>query len=227
MKNVRNHFQEEARQFDEIIIKLIPYYDQMIDALVNALPFDKQQPIRIIDLGCGTGTISLAIKKQFPNAIITCLDMAPNMLEMTNSKLTQYGDDIEYIEAAFADDNFAQKYDAVVSSLALHHLVTDNDKQNYYKLIYESLNPGGVFYNADVILGESEAQQIEYLEKWKEFMLRSVSEEEIENKWLVKYYDEDHPAKLSDHLRWLEQTGFKDFQTIWQYYGGAVFGGVK
>jgi tRNA (cmo5U34)-methyltransferase len=44
-------------------------------------------------------------------------------------------------------------YDVVLSSLALHHLPTDGDKQHLYRRIYDSLAPGGVFYTADVVLG--------------------------------------------------------------------------
>ena len=44
--------------FDAIIRRLIPFYEQMINALVLALPCNSSQPIRVIDLGCGTGTIA-------------------------------------------------------------------------------------------------------------------------------------------------------------------------
>jgi tRNA (cmo5U34)-methyltransferase len=46
-------------------------------------------------------------------------------------------------------------YDVVVSSLALHHLVTDAGKRQFYRRINRSLRPGGVFYSANVVLGAS------------------------------------------------------------------------
>lgn len=55
----------------------------------------------------------------------------------------------------FTDYKFDDTYDVVVSSLALHHLVTDEDKIDFYRKIHESLSPDGVFFNADVILGSS------------------------------------------------------------------------
>jgi tRNA (cmo5U34)-methyltransferase len=226
MKNVKDHFQGEAKEFDELIIKLVPYYSRMLRALVSALPLPRDKEIAVLDLGCGTGTISKKVKEIFPQAKITCFDLAPNMLAVAKGKLAEYGEDIEFEEGQFSTMSFNKKYDAVVSSLALHHL-TNDDKKEFYKVLYQKIKPGGVFYNADVVLGETAYLQELNIARWKEFMLRRVSEEEINNKWLPKYYAEDIPAKLSDHLEWLKEAGFKDVDVIWKYYGGAVYGGTK
>jgi len=58
-------------------------------------------------------------------------------------------------------------------------------------------------------------------------MSRSVPGEEIEGKWIPKYQDEDHPAKLTDHLAWMVEIGFADVDVIWKYFSLAVFGGIK
>jgi len=92
MKRVIDHFEEEAARFDGIIIQLIPYYRQMVEALVLSIPFPKSQSIRVLDLGCGTGTIAHQIKTVFPNAKITCLDIAANMIRVAQAKLSQYND---------------------------------------------------------------------------------------------------------------------------------------
>ncbi|MBN1790861.1 MAG: class I SAM-dependent methyltransferase, partial [Bacteroidales bacterium] len=90
MKQIKEHFEAEAKEFDEVIIRLIPYYNQMVRALVDAIHFDTKQPIRVMDLGCGTGTIAKAISDKFPNATIDCLDLASNMIEMAKLKLASH-----------------------------------------------------------------------------------------------------------------------------------------
>jgi len=85
MKNIKTHFEQEAAEFDGIIQKLIPYYNQMLDALVSVIPFPESRAIHVIDLGCGTGTIALRVKTRFRRAKITCVDIAENMLEMVGS----------------------------------------------------------------------------------------------------------------------------------------------
>ncbi len=223
---VKEHFEEEATEFDELILKLIPHYKEMINALISSIPFKKKDSIKVMDLGCGTGTITKALKEEFPNAQIKCLDLAENMLEMAKIKLNDYKD-IKYVTGDFYHFNFSEKYDVIVSSLALHHLVTDNDKKDFYEKIYEALNQSGVFLNADVVLGSNEHLNELYLEKWKEFMNKSIEMDEIEQKWIPAAEEEDHPSKLVDQLNWLQNIGFKDVDVIWKHYGRAVYGGYK
>ena len=226
MEKVRQHFEEEAHEFDKIIRRLIPYYEQMLDALIAALPFNQSQAIRVIDLGCGTGTIAKRIKDVYPQANITCVDIADKMLQVAQTKLG-VGEDVRYQIANFENYEFDSIYDVAISSLALHHLVSDDDKIKFYKKIYSCLSPGGVFYNADNVLGSGSHLQGLYIEKWREYMSRQISIEEIEQKWIPKHYVEDHPADLISQLTWLHDIGFIQIDIIWKYYNFAVYGGSK
>ncbi len=50
---IKKHFEEEAKEFDQIILKLVPFYEEMTDALVLAIPFEKSNPINVIDVELG------------------------------------------------------------------------------------------------------------------------------------------------------------------------------
>ncbi|BDU50955.1 class I SAM-dependent methyltransferase [Haliovirga abyssi] len=223
---IKNHFEEEAKEFDGIILKLIPFYKEMLEALILSIPFEKNSEIEVIDLGCGTGNILDKVKKQFPNAKLTAVDLSKNMIEMTKIKLEKYND-VDYYVGDFYNFEFLKKYDVILSSLALHHLVTDEDKKIFYNKIYNALSQNGVFYNADVVLGSNYKVQDVYMNKWIEFMKKSCSIDEIENIWLEKYQEEDSPTTLINHLNWLEEIGFKDIDVIWKYYNYSVYGGKK
>jgi tRNA (cmo5U34)-methyltransferase len=226
MDKIKDHFEEEAREFDRIIVTLIPEYPRMVEALVAAIPFENSAPVRIIDLGCGTGTVAEHVLGSFPNAQVTCLDLAENMITMARAKLRGQPH-VNYVVGDFNKFDLDGDYDVVVSSLALHHLWTNDDKRQFYRRIYRSLCSGGVFYNADVVLGSSDFLQGVYMRQWRAFMRRKVSPAEIEAKWIPKYHAEDHPAKLTDHLAWLVEIGFADVDVIWKRYNFAVFGGKK
>lgn len=226
METVKKHFEEEAKEFDQIIMRLIPYYPEMIDAVITAIPFDRSSRINVIDLGCGTGTISKCIKETFPRARISCLDLAENMIEMAKLKLAKFAN-TRFQVGNFTDYEFDDTYDVIVSSLALHHLVSDEAKIDFYRKIYESLSLHGVFINADIILGSGEYLQKAYMEKWKDFMKRQVAQEEINNKWLPQYQEEDRPAKLMNQIAWLTNLGFGEVDVLWKYYNFAVYGGRK
>jgi tRNA (cmo5U34)-methyltransferase len=225
MDRVKKHFEEEARIFDKVIVQLIPYYNRMVDALVSAVPFGKNDSFKVVDLGCGTGTIANILKRKFSKAKVVCFDIAENMIEQAKKNLKDY-DDIEYVLGDFSKTGFSMKCDMVLSSLALHHMVTDREKENFYAQIYKNLSKGGGFYNADVVLGSNKVIQKVYMDKWKEFMLNRITEEEVERTY-EKYHSEDHPAQLMKQLKWLEGIGFKDVDVIWKHFNFAVYGGVK
>ncbi len=224
MEKVKEHFEDEAHKFDQIIRQLTPYYDEMLDALILALSFSVSGATQVIDLGCGTGTVARRIKETFPNASFTCVDIAENMLAMAKRKL---GTNARYQLADFRSYEFDGTYDLVVSSLALHHLETDKEKKIFYGKIFNSLAPGGAFFNADVILASSSRVQEGYMKKWKDFMRKRVSDDEIESKWIPIHHEEDRPARLTAQLSWLCDIGFTEVDVVWKYYNFAVYGGRK
>jgi len=226
MQKIKEHFEEEAAQFDAIIRRLIPYYEQMLTALTDTLPFPNDQPISILDLGSGTGAVSLALLERYPNAQVTLLDLSPKMLAIARERIPQRNLKA-VIESDFSEWSWDHPYDVVASSLALHHLPSDAEKASFYDQIHAHLTPGGAFVNADVVLASSEQTQLVYLEKWKSFMARSISREEIETEWIPRYNNEDLPTTLSFHLEALQKSGFREVDVYWKYYNFAVFGGLK
>lgn len=226
MEHVKEHFEEEAKEFDGTIVKLIPKYSQMIDSMILTIPHDVSDEFNVLDLGTGTGNVSRAVKEKFKNTNIDCIDIADKMIEMAKIKLADYNN-IRYYTGDFNEFEFEDNYDVIVSSLALHHIRTDDEKKEFYYKIYNSLKDGGIFINSDSVLGSNEKMQEIYSEKWKEFMLNNVPENEIENKWIPQSKKEDYPVPITQHIKWMEETGFKDMDIVWKYYGWAVYCGTR
>lgn len=222
MESIKKHFEEEAAEYDGIIKNLIPYYSGMVEAIVNSMPFRASDCIEVIDLGCGTGTVSRAVKNACPHAKLTCLDISGKMLQIASGKLRE-AQDTTYINCSFTEFEFDKRYDAVVSSLALHHLVTREDKLDFYKKIYSGLNPGGVFINADLVLASADTLQAIYMKQWKNFMYKNVPADEVEKRWIPANLEEDSPASLTDHFEMLKEAGFTVMDVVWKYYNFAVY----
>ncbi|MBI3760806.1 MAG: methyltransferase domain-containing protein [Chloroflexi bacterium] len=104
---------------------------------------------RLLDLGCGTGTLTLLIKQLHPDSEVVGLDGDPNVLEIARGKAAQAGVTITLdhglaFQLPYPDGSF----DRVLSSLVLHHL-TSEDKQRAAHEVFRVLRPGGELHVAD------------------------------------------------------------------------------
>jgi len=224
-RQVFEHFNGEARVFDAGIVKSVPHYRQMIEVIVELLPFPRRQKVVLLDIGTGTGNIACNLKAAFPNSRLVCLDLSPNMLAAAKQKLARF-QGIEYVEADAAAYKLDRKYDAIVSSLTLHHLEDDAAKHAFHRKVFRALKKGGMFINADIIIAPDKRMQAVNLAKWQEFILRSSSPAFAADRY-KKYKAEDRPAILLHELSSLKKCGFRSVEVFWKYYNFAVYGGMK
>jgi tRNA (cmo5U34)-methyltransferase len=223
-QQIQAHFDQEAAEFDAIIQKIIPYYNQLIEAVIASIPFSKEQSFSVIDLGCGTGTLAQAIRQVYPYVELTCVDLSREMLKLAKYKL---GSGIKCFACSFEELTFDQTYDVAVSSLALHHLDPTSGHRHFYQKLYQALNPGGLFINADVIKTEDPQLQAAFMEKWIAYMQRKISRQEIQERWLKSHFEEDRPVPLMGELQLLKEIGFQSIDVVYKYYNYAVYLGRK
>ena len=224
MEQIKQHFEEAARDFDRNILKVIPHYEDMLQALIRSIPFKSSAPISVLDVGCGTGRLGQLILETYPEAHLTCLDFSEQMVETAKAKLAGYSQ-VSYVLQDFRDYEPGELFDVVVSSLALHHLPTGY-KRKFYERVHAGLRPGGCFYNADLVLGSGKHLQSLYMAIWEGFMKHQLDAHEIQ-KTLSIYYEEDQPDMLADQLRWLSEIGYAAVDVPWKHYGFAVYGGAR
>jgi ubiquinone/menaquinone biosynthesis C-methylase UbiE len=104
---------------------------------------------RVLDLGCGTATLILLIKKVHPDAEVVGLDGDAKVLEIARAKSADAGMDIalDYgmaFELPYPEHSFHR----VLSSLLLHHLTREN-KLCTLREAFRVLHPGGEMHIAD------------------------------------------------------------------------------
>ncbi|MBD2529159.1 class I SAM-dependent methyltransferase [Nostoc flagelliforme FACHB-838] len=221
--------------FDTGIRQLLPRYDEMLEVIARCLPSTSR---RILELGCGTGELSLKILNRFPDAQVIALDYSPRMLQFAQDKITAAGYQKRWVgtQADFGDWannpeklDIGSEFDGCVSSLAIHHL-QDEMKLKLFERIAASLTQDGYFWNADPTLLESPALAEAYKVAREEWSLQQgTSLTEIRAKLGVTstqgYSSQDQLATLGAHLQMLTKAGFKIVAVPWKYYGLAVFGG--
>ena len=103
----------------------------------------------VLDLACGTGTLTRMIKLENPAMTVRGLDGDPDILELARYKSQQEGLDIHFDQdMSFSMPYTDNSFDLIVSSLFFHHL-TANNKRRTLTEVQRVLRAGGKFLVCD------------------------------------------------------------------------------
>src|SRR6202022_306781 len=80
------YFASIVESYDSLIRRAVPRYDEMVARLLEYLPHDAQS---LVELGCGTGTLSLQLLAKFPRAPVGFIDASPEMIALTRARVDQ------------------------------------------------------------------------------------------------------------------------------------------
>lgn len=145
-----NQKSDEKRYIPALSFRwLTPLYDPLLKWVMREESFKRrliqqaniQPKMKVLDLGCGTGTLTLMLKRAHPEAEIIGMDGDTGVLEIARQK--SRGTNIQWDEGFVASLPYPDSvFDRVVTSLVIHHLITD-DKRRAFKEIYRVLKPNG------------------------------------------------------------------------------------
>ncbi len=227
--SVRDFFNQVSAEYDSTIRRTIPPYQEIFEAVVGYTFLDRNQPLSILELGCGTGNLTVFVQNVFPNARMTLVDLSPEMLEQASAKLSERrAGHIELVEGGFMDVDFPeQTFDLVVSSIALHHLL-DPDKAALYPRIFKWLKAGGQLRIADEVKTlPVEPSLAKNLERWKAWSRENGASEAELDFWVDHGEKYDHYASMHEHFQWMQAAGFTEIDVYWKRVLWAVFGGKR
>jgi ubiquinone/menaquinone biosynthesis C-methylase UbiE len=116
-------------------------------ALVRQATLKTEQ--KVLDLGCGTATLTIALKKSYSGAFVHGLDGDSKILSIARRKI-QYENVEIFLEQGFSDSLPYKNdtFDCVVSSLFFHHLTTEK-KQKTLSELFRVIKSGGFLHVAD------------------------------------------------------------------------------
>lgn len=123
-----------------------PESELLVEKIIN--DSDKSNNLKILDIGVGSGNISLSISKNLPNSKVVAIDISKSALDVANqnAEINSLQDRIEFRLFDFMNDdlNSLGKFDLIVSNPPY---VSEND--------YESLEPELKNYEPKIALTDN------------------------------------------------------------------------
>ncbi|MEU1482117.1 class I SAM-dependent methyltransferase [Streptomyces sp. NPDC005760] len=204
----------------------------MVEALVGPRP-------RVLDLACGTGSITARLLTRFPEATSTGVDLDPALLTIAEG--TFAGDErVTFVTADLKDPDWPAKlpydsYDAVLTATALHWLHRE-PLAALYGQIAELVRDGGVFMNADHMTDETtprinaaeRAQRHAHMERakrdgaldWAEWWQLAAEDPLLAGPTARRFeiygeHAEGDTPSVQWHARVLRERGFGEARPVW------------
>jgi ubiquinone/menaquinone biosynthesis C-methylase UbiE len=193
-----------AVSYDPITRYVLPPNEEWVrEGVIQSL---RSQPRRILDLGCGTGSTTLVLKRRFPEATVVGLDLSPYMLVMAQYKATAEGLKVDWRHGKAEETGFEENSFDVISLSLLFHETPPGVSEAILRECFRLLRVGGEV----VVLDGSQAS------------LRQTP-------WLMEVFEEPYIAEYAqgDVAAWMQQAGFANVETRTHWWIHQVTRGVK
>ncbi|NYE42900.1 SAM-dependent methyltransferase [Streptomyces fulvorobeus] len=216
----------------------------MVEAVVGPEP-------RVLDLACGTGSITDRLLKRFPQATSTGVDLDPALLAIARGTFEGDGR-VTFVTADLKDPSWTERlpfdsYDAVLTATALHWLHSE-PLAALYGRVGQLVRDGGLFMNADRMIDTSTprinaaerahrhagmdrakaAGVLDWADWWalaaKDPVLAAPTAERFEI--FGEHADGDMPS-AEWHARTLRGAGFAEARTVWASPSDSMVLAVK
>ena len=216
----------------------------MVEAVVGPEP-------RVLDLACGTGSITDRLLKRFPKATSTGVDLDPALLAIARG--TFDGDErVTFVTADLKDPSWAERlpfssYDAVLTATALHWLHSE-PLAALYGRIGQLVRDGGLFMNADRMI-DADTPRINAAERahrhagmdrakaagvldWADWWALAAQDPVLAGPTAERFEiygehaDGDMPS-VQWHARTLREAGFAEARAVWASPSDSLVLAVK
>ncbi len=221
---IKTAFDTSANTYDSARRQLIPCFDDFYGTALALIPYQPDDYFSVLDLGAGTGLLSALISERFPNAKMTLMDISEAMLAKARIRFLGESNRFKFVTVDYSEELRGQ-FDVIVSALSIHHLA-DNCKATLFQRIYDALPTGGLFINADQVLGATSVIETVYRRTWiSEVKNCGVSDTDL--KAALERMKEDKMSTLEMQLDWLKKSGFDTVNCWYKNYSFTVFSGQK
>ncbi|MDG6222339.1 MAG: class I SAM-dependent methyltransferase [Candidatus Bathyarchaeota archaeon] len=202
-KHVNNYLEKMADN--------VPHKKEALSVLLEQIP---SNVTHVLDLGTGDGRLLWMVLQLNPKAKGVALDFSDPMLKRARKRFenNSLAEVIKHDLNMPLPKNQWEKFDLVISGLAIHHLFDERKKQ-LYKEIFELLKPNGVFLNMEHVASATP----ELHQKFLTAVGLTPETDDPSNKLL----------DVHTQLEWLKQIGYAQVDCQYKWLEIAILTATK
>ena len=158
----------DVAEYDKQIKRTLPFYEEMIQQLVNFVRVLDLQSLKWLDVGCGTGKMAKTALDNFEIEKMVCVDVEKEMLERAERFCDN--DNVEFLQCDVKELPYREMFD-VVTAVQVNHYFKKEERITAIKNCYNALEENGVYISFENFAPDSEDGTKLYLERWKQFQV--------------------------------------------------------
>lgn len=147
------------------------YQDQHHGRLASQAPLPEDGKVkRILDMGCGIGQYSVALKERFPDAEVWGVEVGGPMIRYGHMRAVDQGVDVNFVQGLAEDTDFPDNHFDLVVSYILHHEIPAQTSREVFAEAHRVLRPGGIYFPIDFFTGGGRGVSGPYsqYQEWKD-----------------------------------------------------------
>jgi ubiquinone/menaquinone biosynthesis C-methylase UbiE len=238
------------KRWDKMQDRYIPARKERFETIIGLIANTRPNTSKILDIGCGTGSLMLPILKAFPKAEVWGIDFDTTLLALAEKRLAKFGSRVKLIEADLRKNNWTEfvggQYDAIVSATTLHWF-SPAQLSRLYKQFAQTLKPSGILLNADhagspckQIQKGWQNQRHRFARKYKNSRIDDwdgfwnaygrtlkINVRAFRKKLTGDWVGSEQGLPLEWHFEKLKTAGFIAIDCFWRLDYDAIYGGIR
>lgn len=205
----------DVAEYDKQIKKTLPFYEEMVQQIVDIVRLLDLQSLRWLDVGCGTGKMVRTALDNFDIQKMVCIDVEKEMLERAGILCNH--EKVEFLQCDVRELPYQELFN-IVTAIQLNHYFKKDERIAAIKKCYDALEENGIYISFENFAPDSEEGTRLYLERWKEFQIANGKTRKEAELHIKRYGQSYFPISISESIEFLKDCGFRVVEILWVSY---------
>lgn len=202
-------------EYDKQIKRILPFYEEMIQQIVDIVKVLDLKPLKWLDVGCGTGKMARTALDYFNTQKMVCIDVDKEMI----GRAERFCDNgkVEFLQCDVRELPYQKMFD-IVTAVQVNHYFKKEERITAIKNCYDALEENGVYISFENFAPDSEEGTRLYLERWKQFQIANGKTEKEADLHIKRYGQSYFPISILESVGLLTECGFRMVEILWVSY---------